>query len=173
MFKKRLIKDITANVAPETPIVLYIRGSSEQPSQNMYRQCLDYVKGLWMREQRIQLHCFNGTTEDAREWLLSFPNTYFSISGIVIRAHDPQKEAIKSIPLNRLLLESDAPYLCPQGNTARNHPSYTTITAQAVASLRSESLDNLLRANLNNVSRLFDHMIGPNDLTAPNSISAQ
>jgi TatD DNase family protein len=101
------------------------------------------------------LHCFTETWEMAREALdLGF---YISFSGILTfkTAEDLRKVAAK-VPLDRLLIETDSPYLAPVPYRGRpNEPKYVSAVAQCVAGLRGIAVDELAAVTRENFFRLF------------------
>lgn len=101
------------------------------------------------------MHCFTGTEPFAREMLdLGF---YVSISGIVTfkSAADLQATA-KALPLDRLLVETDAPFLAPVPHRGKTgEPSFVADTAAFLAELRGEDYDALTAATAENFHRLF------------------
>ena len=100
-------------------------------------------------------HCFTETMEVARSALeLGF---YISFSGIVTfkNARDLQ-EIARWVPLERLLIETDSPYLAPVPHRGKvNNPSYVPLVAQQIAHLRECSLDTIAQASSQNFDRLF------------------
>ena len=101
------------------------------------------------------IHCFSGNKEIAQEFLaLGF---YLSIPGVVtFKKATALQEATASIPLDRLLLETDGPFLAPDPYRGkRNEPAYTLYTAEKVASLHSISLEDLARATTKNAENIF------------------
>jgi TatD DNase family protein len=101
------------------------------------------------------LHCFSSGPEVAERALaLGF---YISISGIVtFKAADGLRAIVRGIPLDRLLVETDAPYLAPvprRGKT--NEPAFVTHTAAKVADLKGVGVDALAAATTDNFFRLF------------------
>lgn len=101
------------------------------------------------------LHCFTGTTKEAeavinRGWMLS-------LSGIVTFKKSLElQEIAKHIPLEQLLIETDAPYLAPQkyrGQT--NEPAFVVETAQFIANLRQIPVEILAKTTSQNAKRLF------------------
>jgi TatD DNase family protein len=101
------------------------------------------------------LHCFTGSAELARTALeIGF---YISLSGIVTfkNARDLQETA-KQIPADRLLVETDAPFLAPVPNRGKTcEPAFVADTAMFLAELRGEPLDALAEATTGNFYRLF------------------
>jgi TatD DNase family protein len=101
------------------------------------------------------LHCFSsgrGLAEAALD--LGF---CISISGIVtFRKADELRAIVRDVPLDRLLVETDAPYLAPVPHRGkRNEPAYVVATATAVAELKGIALDELAAATTENFFRLF------------------
>ena len=101
------------------------------------------------------LHCFTGTLEEAkgvleRGWYLSF-------SGIVTFKKAEELQAIvPHIPIDRLLIETDAPYLAPQSRRGKtNEPSFLIETAECIAALRAISLEELALATTRNAETFF------------------
>jgi TatD DNase family protein len=101
------------------------------------------------------IHCFTASSDFADKALgLGF---YISISGIVTfkNARDLQETA-KTIPLERLLIETDSPFLAPVPHRGRPcEPAFVADTARFLAGLRGESLETLAAATAANFSRLF------------------
>ena len=102
------------------------------------------------------LHCFTGTADLAHKGLdLGF---YVSLSGIVTfkNARDLQETA-RQIPLDRLLVETDAPFLAPVPNRGKTcEPAFVADTANFVAELRGEEPEELAEATTANFFRLFN-----------------
>lgn len=101
------------------------------------------------------LHCFTGTIAEAEEvikrgWMLS-------LSGIVTFKKSLELQQVaKEIPLEQLLIETDAPYLAPQKHRGKqNEPSFLVETAQFIASLKGVSLELLAETTKLNASKLF------------------
>ena len=111
-----------------------------------------------LREHRAHagvIHCFTEDTRVARLALdLGF---YISFSGIVtFKNATAIQEAARYVPLDRLLVETDAPYLAPvpkRGKT--NEPAYVRHTAEFLATLRGDTLENIAAATTANFLRLF------------------
>jgi TatD DNase family protein len=100
-------------------------------------------------------HCFTESMEVARAALdLGF---YISFSGIVtFKTAQDLRDVAAFVPLDRLLIETDSPYLAPvpfRGKT--NNPSYVPLVAKQLAAVRGETLEAVARASSDNFSRLF------------------
>ena len=101
-------------------------------------------------------HCFSGSVETAREYLkMGF---YISVAGPVTFSKSLKtKEVAKAVPLDRLLVETDSPYLTPQPfRGKRNEPAHVRLVAEEIANLRDISLAELAEATTANVRRLFN-----------------
>lgn len=101
------------------------------------------------------LHCFTGTQEEALEVLKR--GFYLSFSGIVTFKKSVELQAIaKTAPLDRLLIETDAPFLAPRTHRGKpNEPAFLVETAQFIAELKGLSLEELAAATTANAARLF------------------
>jgi TatD DNase family protein len=101
------------------------------------------------------MHCFTGGSELARRALqLGF---YISFSGIVtFRKSDALREIALSAPLDRLLVETDAPYLAPgRYRGKRNEPAYVVETASELARVKGIPLADLRQRTTENFFRLY------------------
>lgn len=107
------------------------------------------------RDAPAVLHCFTGSIDDAkgvieRGW-------YLSISGIVtFKKSEGLREVAKYVPLDRLLIETDSPYLAPQSQRGKmNEPAFLPETAKIIADAKGISLTELSRATEENAMRFF------------------
>nr|WP_232336210.1 TatD family hydrolase [Snodgrassella sp. W8124] len=106
--------------------------------------------------QQGVIHCFTEDTAFAKAVLdLGF---YISFSGIVTFKNAIQiQEACRYVPLDRILVETDAPYLAPVPKRGKqNEPAYVRYTAEFVAQLRGDSITNIEEATTANTYRLFN-----------------
>ena len=103
------------------------------------------------------MHCFSGDAEQARESLeLGF---LISFAGVVtFRRAERLREAAAAVPSDRLLVETDAPYLTPEPyrKIRRNEPRYVVETARKVAELRGAAYEQLAAETTRNFCALFD-----------------
>ena len=107
------------------------------------------------RKQLIQLHCFQGPASEVTRWLDAFPNTYFSVGGIVKTLTPEHLEGLRAIPTDRLLLETDSPYLPLDPTMWVNTPRYLGDIAVAVAQARGMDLGQVAAATLINSDNIF------------------
>ncbi|PIT55527.1 TatD family hydrolase [Snodgrassella alvi] len=114
-----------------------------------------------LRENHAQqgvIHCFTEDTAFAKAVLdLGF---YISFSGIVTFKNAQQiQEACRYVPLDRILVETDAPYLAPVPKRGKpNEPAYVRYTAEFVAQLRGDSIATIEEATTANIYRLFNKL---------------
>ncbi len=101
------------------------------------------------------LHCFTGTLQEAKGVLER--GWYLSLSGIVtFKKSEELREVAKIVPIEQLLIETDAPYLAPQKYRGQqNEPAYLIETAQVIAQLRGMDVQELLDQTALNARRLF------------------
>ena len=101
------------------------------------------------------LHCFTGTAEEAEQVVSR--GWYLSLSGIVSYKKSEDLRAVaKQVPLDQLLIETDAPYLAPQPMRGkRNEPSFLPETAKVIAEVKGISLEELAAATSRNARTLF------------------
>ena len=125
--KKALYRYIECALSFDLPLAIHCRDAFSDmiPIINTYRQENRPLKGM--------IHCFTGSLEEAQK-LLEL-GWYLSLSGIVTFPKSTElQEVAKAIPLDRILLETDAPYLAPkQKRGQENRPAYLVYTAEFVA----------------------------------------
>ena len=102
------------------------------------------------------MHCFTGSREFAKK-LLDF-NTYFSASGIITFKNSIElQNTFKFIPLDRLLIETDSPYLAPVPlRGKKNEPSYIKHTLEKLADIKNISVDKIENITSQNFNLLFN-----------------
>ncbi len=102
------------------------------------------------------MHCWGGNPEET-QWFLDL-GFYISFSGIVTFKGAKQVQASAAmVPLNRLLIETDCPFLAPVPKRGkRNEPSYVKYVAECLAKLREEPLETIAQQTTQNAMELFD-----------------
>ncbi len=128
------------------PVEIHTR-DAETDTVEIIKEFDGRVRGL--------LHCFTGSQWLADQGLAHGYN--ISISGVVtFKNADALRTVVKSIPLDRLHLETDAPFLAPVPHRGKkNEPAFLVHTAQVVAELKTVTIDDLARATNENAHRLF------------------
>lgn len=100
-------------------------------------------------------HCFSGTAEEAKK-LLSFDGFYLGIGGVLTYKNSTLPQALKDVPLERIVLETDSPYLSPVPHRGkRNESAYIPCVAAALATLYGTSIEEVARVTTANARRLF------------------
>lgn len=145
VFKQHLL----AGQETGLPVVIHARDADEEIAEmvlNAYRR--KSFKGL--------LHCFTSGLALAQSMLeIGF---YISVSGIITfpKAEELRK-TISQIPLDRLLIETDAPYLAPVPYRGKfNEPSYVKLVAEQLAKIKQVSFEEIARITNQNFMRLFE-----------------
>jgi TatD DNase family protein len=127
------------------PLVVHVRDA--------HAECRDILGAE--RVERAVIHCFTGNLTDARAYVAM--GYALSISGIVTyKKTEALQEAVRWAPIERLLVETDSPYLAPiphRGKT--NEPAWVSYTAERVAQLKGHSLEELAEATTQNAARIF------------------
>lgn len=130
------------------PIIIHNRNSDED--------MIDILKQEMKRgEFKALLHCFSSSEKLAKEALDL--GIYISISGIVtFKNASPLRDIVKTLPLDRLLIETDAPYLAPEPMRGKsNEPSFVKHTLVFLADLIGKTPNNLADITTENFYRLF------------------
>lgn len=146
--RQRFRTHIRAARACGKPLIIHTRSAAEDSLRILREERAEEVGGVF--------HCFTESADIARQAIdLGF---HVSFSGIVTFKNAAElKEVARSLPIDRLLVETDAPYLAPvpyRGKT--NQPAYVLHVAQEIARLREMPLDGLAAATTENFFRLFD-----------------
>ena len=147
--RTRFRTHIRAAIACGKPLVIHTRSAAEDTLRIMREENAQLVGGV--------MHCFTENLDVAMQAIaLGF---YISFSGIVtFKNAQSIKDVAKQVPLNRMLVETDSPYLAPipyRGKT--NQPSYVKHVAEEIAQLRSISFEEISAATTENFFRLFKH----------------
>jgi TatD DNase family protein len=144
--------DFRAHIAAarqaQLPLVVHTRDAEDETIAILTEE---YAKGAFPG----LIHCFTGTPKLARAALdLGF---FISVSGIAtFKKAEELRDTLKDVPLDRLLVETDAPYLAPQGQRGkRNEPAFIVHTAQMLAALKGVGAETLAEATTANFFRLF------------------
>ena len=101
------------------------------------------------------MHCFSGSPEFAMECVRE--GFYIALGGVVTFKNAKKvKEVAKIVPLERLLLETDAPYMTPVPYRGKeNQPAYVKFVAEEIANLRGVSFDEVANATTENAKKLL------------------
>lgn len=138
----------------ELPIIIHCRQAEADLLDTLHSCISDY--GDAHRQYRGVIHCFSGSSRIAEEYLnMGF---YLSLGAYIgYPSSKGMLDVIRSIPGERLLVETDCPFLPPQSYRGkRNEPAYLPLTVKALAAIRGESYDNIAKATTRNAQRLFN-----------------
>ena len=145
--RTRFRTHIRAAILAKKPLIIHTRSAAEDTLKIMREEGAAQVGGV--------MHCFTESLEVALAAIsMGF---YISFSGIVTFKNAAQlKEVAQKIPLDKMLVETDSPYLAPvpfRGKT--NQPAYVKYVAEEIADLRGISLDAVTQATTANFFNLF------------------
>ena len=139
---------IEAALKLKIPIIIH--------SRNAEKEMLDVFNNYKNKNLKILMHCYTGSKKFA-EKLLSL-NAYFSASGIITFKNSKElQETFKFIPIEKLLIETDSPYLTPEPHRGKkNEPSFVIHTAEKLAILKDVSSIELINKTSLNFENLFN-----------------
>lgn len=129
------------------PVVIHTREAAQETFEILKEAQDGTLRGV--------LHCYSGSVEMALEYIkLGF---YISIAGpVTFNNSRVLKDVVKAIPLDKLLVETDCPYLTPEPNRGkRNEPAYVKYVAGEIADIKGISFEKLAEATNKNTKDLF------------------
>ncbi|XJZ27365.1 TatD family hydrolase [Bacillota bacterium Lsc_1132] len=129
------------------PIIIHNREATADIVEILKEEGASEVGGI--------MHCFSGSPETAKECIgLNF---YISLGGpVTFKNAKKPKEVAAEIPLDKLLIETDCPYLTPHPfRGKRNEPSYVKLVAEQIAEIKGLSLEDVATATAENAKKLF------------------
>lgn len=129
------------------PIVIHNREATSDIMMILKEEHAEEVGGI--------MHCFSGSVEVAKECLAM--NFYISLGGpVTFKNAKKPKEVAEAVPLNKLLIETDCPYLAPHPYRGkRNEPSYVKLVAEQIAELKGITFEEVAEATTKNAKKLF------------------
>ena len=137
------------NLAEEVnlPVIIHSREAA--------KDTLDIMKASHAQVMGGVVHCYSYTKELAREYLDM--DYYFGIGGVITFQNAKKlKEAVTYIPLDKILLETDSPYLAPEPNRGKRNSSLNIpYIAQEIAQLKGVPYEEVVRVTEENAKRLF------------------
>jgi TatD DNase family protein len=129
------------------PLVVHERDAARDAAQLLRSEGKGDLRGV--------LHCFTGNYEAACAYLdLGF---YLSFTGIItFKNADPLRDVVRQVPLEKILIETDSPYLTPVPHRGkRNEPGYVRLVAETLALVKSVPLEEVAHITSANVRDLF------------------
>jgi len=147
--KRQFRAHIEASRQLGLPLIVHTRDADDEMAEMLVEEM---GKGVFSG----LLHCFSSSRKLADTALEL--GLYLSISGIVtFKTAEDLRAIVKDVPLERLLIETDAPYLAPIPKRGkRNEPAFTRHTAEKIAEIKGLSLEDVASATTNNFFTLFN-----------------
>lgn len=145
--EESFIRHLKAASELEKPVIIHTREAVEKTLSIMQRHANTESAGV--------IHCFTETWDMARSAIDM--NFYISFSGIItFRNASALREVVKQVPLERMLVETDAPWLAPVPHRGKqNEPKYVVEVAKAVAEIKGISLEEVSQVTTKNFEQLF------------------
>lgn len=147
-------KQIELAIEVGKPLMLHLRSGENGDAYGDAFSILNSYFVIHNSRLRGNLHFFAGNLEQAKKFLdIGF---YFSFTGVITfaRSYD---ELIKNLPLDRIMSETDCPYVTPEPYRGkRNEPSYVTEVVKAIAEIRGEDFELVRRQLLQNANKFFN-----------------
>ena len=144
---KSFYKHIEAAIKSNVPLIIHSREAEKETFEilNEYKN----------ENLKILMHCFTGSLEFANK--LKSINAYFSASGIITFKNALElQNTFKSLPFDKILIETDSPFLAPVPNRGKkNEPSFIDHTAKKLAEIKKISKEELIKITTSNFNNLF------------------
>ncbi|XP_044033045.1 putative deoxyribonuclease TATDN2 [Siniperca chuatsi] len=139
-------------VAMQKPLVIHCRDADDD--------LLPIMKKCVPREYKIHRHCFTNSYPVIEPFLTEFPNLYVGFTALITYSRATEaRDAVRQIPLNRIVLETDAPYFLPRQvskDVCRfSHPGMGIHTLQELSLLKGEDMATVLATIRNNTTQLY------------------
>lgn len=130
------------------PIIIHTR--------NSFDEIFELLDSVHDENLRGVFHCFSGTQVEADK-ILTYGNFYLGIGGVVTFKNAKLDKAIVNVPLSKILLETDSPYLAPTPHRGkRNEPKFLWNIAEKLADIYNVTVAEIAEATTNNSNTLFD-----------------
>jgi len=148
----------------ELPVIIHLREKGDAADGPCYEDAMSILEG-WvaslgaekeaLRKNPGVLHSFSGSLETARRAIAS--NFAIGITGpVTFKNAKSKQEMVSQLPLDMLLIETDAPYLAPHPHRGkRNEPAFVSEIADKIAGLQSRNREEVAAATTRNAARLF------------------
>lgn len=141
--------------AVSKPVVCHIRHGAAPDAAGAHDDARAILREGRATDVGTIVHCFTGTPDDARAY--ADLDCYVSFSGIVTyKSAQALREAVALVPLDRLLIETDCPYLAPVPDRGKRcEPSFLVHTAKVVAQQIGRSFEDVARITTDNARRVY------------------
>ena len=138
---------IEASIKTNIPLIVH--------SRNAEQETFEILNEFKNSNLKILMHCFTGSKEFSKKLLTL--NSYFSASGIITFKNSINiQETFKSLPLDKILIETDSPFLAPVPNRGKkNEPAFIDFTAKKLAEIKNISRSEINEITTNNFNKLF------------------
>lgn len=131
----------------DLPIIIHTRDSFDEIFELLDAIHDDSLRGVF--------HCFSGNKQQADK-IVRYGNFYLGIGGVVTFKNAKLDQAIQDVPLDKILLETDSPYLAPSPNRGkRNEPKFLWHIAEKLASIYNVPLSEIAKITTANSTKLF------------------
>ena len=131
------------------PVALHVRDAFDPLFEVLEDYRDTHLRGVF--------HCFTGEEHQLNHILQYYPSFYFGIGGVVTYKKSGLAEVLKQIPLNRMLLETDAPYLPPAPHRGkRNEPSFLIHIADRISDVLEIPIERVKKFTSENAQHLFN-----------------
>jgi len=147
--EEAFIKQVVKAVEVGKPIVIH--------SRNAEKETYDILKKFAPKDWPMHVHCFNDSKEQAIKLLKDFSKLYIGVTG-AITFHNAGAlcDCIKSVvPLERILLETDAPYMAPSPIKGICHSGYIPLIAEKLANLKGVSISDVFLSARENTKQMY------------------
>ena len=144
---KSFEKHIEASIKTNVPLIVHSRNAEDET--------FDILNSYKKQNLKILMHCFTGTKSFAKKLLTL--DAFFSASGIITFKNSLDlQETFKFLPIDRILIETDSPFLAPVPNRGKkNEPAFIEYTARKLAELKVISKAELIKITTDNFNKLF------------------
>ena len=139
---------IEASIELNKPIIIHSRGAEKETFEilSLYKD----------QNLKILMHCFTGSLEFSKKLLTL--DAFFSASGIITFKNSTDlQDTFKTIPLEKLLIETDSPFLAPiPMRGKKNEPSFIKYTLEKLSTLKETTIEKMSKITTDNFNKLFN-----------------
>jgi TatD DNase family protein len=138
---------IEASIELEKPIIIH--------SRNAEKETFEILSSYKNKNLKILMHCFTGSLEFSKKLLAL--NAFFSASGIITFKNSTElQDTFKTIPLEKLLIETDSPFLAPIPMRGKeNEPCFIKYTLDKLSTLKETTAEQMSKITTDNFNKLF------------------
>jgi TatD DNase family protein len=131
----------------DLPIIIHVRDA--------FDEIFDLMDSIYNPKMKGIFHCFTGNELQADK-IAEYENFKMGIGGVLTFKNSGLSNVLKEVPLNKMVLETDSPYLAPPPYRGkRNEPSYLILVAEKLAELKNVSLEELSEITEQNTNEVF------------------